>query len=194
MLYKPCGLHSVFSVQVDRIQTEKQQSTRSIPGWLSITEWLLLAVMTTYFGVHTFSAAWKTLNTDFPNYYLTARLAREGSNTSRIYERVWLQRQKDHREINQAIVSLGAITPFSTLIVWPVAALRPLDAKHCWLIASLLLIAATTIVLRSLVRFPWRRLALIVALSIPLNKNFLFGQYYVLLLFLLTLACWCYIN
>lgn len=184
----------MFSVQVDRIQTEKQQSTRSIPGWLSITEWLLLAVMTTYFGVHTFSAAWKTLKTDFPNYYLTTRLAREGSNTSRIYERVWLQRQKDHREINQAIVSLGPITPFSTLIVWPVAALHPLDAKHCWLIANRLLIASITVVLRSLVRFPWRRLALVAALSIPLNKNFLFGQYYVLLLFLLTLACWCYIN
>ena len=28
----------------------------------------------------------------------------------------------------------------------------------------------------------------------PLNKNFLYGQYYVLLLFVLTLACWCYIH
>jgi hypothetical protein len=35
---------------------------------------------------------------------------------------------------------------------------------------------------------------LVAALSAPLNKNFLFGQYYVLLLFVLTLACWAYVN
>jgi hypothetical protein len=33
---------------------------------------------------------------------------------------------------------------------------------------------------------------MVAALSIPLNKNFLYGQYYVLLLFILTLGCWCY--
>jgi WD40 repeat protein len=173
---------------------EKQQTSSPSTGWLSITEWSLLALMITYFGLHTFSAAWKTLNTDFPNYYLTARLAREGSNTSRIYEWIWLQRQKDHREINREIISLVPITPFSTLIVWPFAAMRPLDAKHCWLILNILFIVATTILLRWLVRFSWRRTALLVALSVPLNKNFLFGQYYVLLLFILTIACWCYIN
>lgn len=167
---------------------------RATPEWLSIAEWLLLVVMTAYFGVHTFSAAWRTLNTDFPNYYLTARLAEEGNDTSRIYEWVWLQRQKDHREIDQAIISLVPITPFSTLVVWPVATLPPLDAKHYWLIANIFFIGATIVVLQSLVRLPWRRIALIAALSIPLNKNVIFGQYYILLLFLLALACWCYIN
>jgi hypothetical protein len=173
---------------------DKRRVSPSANWWVSITEWLLLALTMSYFGFHTFSAAWKTLNTDFPNYYLTARLAREGSDTARIYEWIWLQRQKNHREVNHEIISLVPITPFSTLIVWPLAALRPLDAKHWWLIINILFIVATTILLRSLVRFPWRRVALLAALSVPLNKNFLFGQYYVLLLFILTLACWCYVN
>ncbi len=172
---------------------EKQQASPSLIR-ISIVEWLLLALMVAYFGAHTFSAAWKTLNTDFPNYYLTARLAREGSDTARIYERIWLQRQKDHYEIDQKIVSLAPITPFSTLIVWPLTDVSPLDAKHYWLILNIVLIVATTIMLRLLVRLPWRRIALLAALSVPLNKNFLFGQYYVLLLFILTIACWCYVN
>src|ERR1700744_3707432 len=116
--------------------------------------------MAIYFATHTLPSAWKTLNTDFPNYYLTARLAKEGSNTSQIYDWVWLQRQKDHREIDQAIVSFVPITPFSTLFVWPFASLRPLDAKHCWLILNILFILASLLLLRSLLPFPWRRIVL----------------------------------
>ena len=70
--------------------------------------------MLTYFGLHSLPAGWKTLNTDFSNYYLTARLAREKTVTSRVYEWIWLQRQKDHRDIDQRIISFVPITPFST--------------------------------------------------------------------------------
>ncbi len=159
-----------------------------------VAEWLLVAFMAAYFGGHTLRAAWGTLNTDFPNYYLTARLAREKRDTSRIYEWVWLQRQKDHRQIDQPLVALVAITPFSSLAVWPIASMPPLAAKHYWLILNLALVLATIALLRSLTQFPLRRIVLVVALSVPLNKNFLYGQYYVLLLFVLTLAYWCYVR
>ncbi len=146
------------------------------------------------FGLYTLPAAWKSLNTDFSNYYLTARLAREQSDTSRIYEWIWLQRQKDHRDIDQRIISLVPITPFSTLAVWPLAALPPLAAKHRWLILNMAMVVATVVLLRSLTQLPLRRVVLVAALSVPLNENFLYGQYYVLLLFVLTLACWCYVR
>jgi len=155
---------------------------------------MLSALMAVYFGVHTLPAAWKTLNTDFPNYYLTARLARQKSETSRIYEWIWLQRQKDHQDIDQRIVGLVAVTPFSSLAVWPFAAMPPLAAKHCWLILNIALVVAVAVLLRSLTRQPWRRILLVAALSVPLNRNFLYGQYYVSLLFVFTLACWCYVH
>jgi hypothetical protein len=157
-----------------------------------VVEWTLSALMLAYLGLHTLPAGWKTLSTDFSNYYLTARLAREESATSRIYEWIWLQRQKDHREINQRIISLVPITPFSTLAIWPLAGMPPLAAKHCWLILNVALLVAIVTLLRSLTQLPLRRVILVIALSVPLNKNFLYGQYYVLLLFVLTLACWCY--
>jgi hypothetical protein len=72
--------------------------------------------------------------------------------------------------------------------------MRPLAAKHCWLILNIALVAAVAVLLRSLTRQPWRRILLVAALSVPLNKNFLYGQYYVSLLFAFTLACWCYVH
>ncbi len=115
----------------------EQRSALSTAGWLLVVEWTLCALMLAYFGTHTLPAAWKTLNTDFPNYYLTSRLVREKYDTSRIYEWRWLQRQKDHRDIDQRIVGLGAVTPFSSLAVWPFAALPPLTAKHRWLMLNM---------------------------------------------------------
>jgi len=159
-----------------------------------VLEWTLSALMLAYFGLHTLPAGWKTLNTDFSNYYLTARLAREKSNTSRIYEWIWLQRQKDHRDIEQRIISLVPITPVSTLAVWPLATMPPLAAKHRWLVLNMALVVAIIVLLRSLTELPLRRIVMVTALSVPLNKNFLYGQYYVLLLFVLTLACWCYVR
>jgi hypothetical protein len=165
-----------------------------IARWVLAVEWLLFVLLFSYLGLHTLPTAWKTLNTDFPNYYLTARIARENDSTSRIYEWVWLQRQKDHREIDQRIVGLIPITPFSTLAVWPLAALPPLAAKHYWLIANIAMLMAIAVIFRSLTHLSWRRIALVIVLSIPLNKNLLYGQHYILLLLVLTLACWCYVR
>ena len=185
---------SVNRVPGNAAQVRGHRSARSTAAWIVIVEWMLSGLMAVYFGVHTLPAAWKTLNTDFPNYYLTARLARQKSETSRIYEWIWLQRQKDHQDIDQRIVGLVAVTPFSSLAVWPFAVMPPLAAKHCWLILNIALVMAVAVLLRSLIRQPWRRIVLVAALSVPLNKNFLYGQYYVSLLFVFTLACWCYVH
>ncbi len=171
-----------------------QRTEAPVAAWVQAVEWLLLVLLFSYFSLHTLPTAWKTLNTDFPNYYLAERIAQEQDNTSRIYEWIWFQRQKDHREIDQRIVGLGPITPFSALATWPIAALPPLAAKRYWLTLNLAIVIAVLGLARSLTRFSLRRILLVAILSAPLNKNFLFGQYYVLLLFILTLACWCYVH
>src|SRR5260370_9477707 len=129
-------------VQGNAAKVRGHRPARSIAGWIVIVEWMLSALMAVYFGVHTLPAAWKTLNTDFSNYYLTARLAREKNDTSRIYEWIWLQRQKDHRDIDQRIISLVPITPFSTLAIWPLVAAPPLVAKHRWIILNIPMVVA----------------------------------------------------
>ena len=164
------------------------------PRWLRICEWLLLAVLAAQFGAATLPGAWRTLNTDFPNYYLTASLLHEGFDTSRVYEWLWIERQKDHRQLDQRIVGMVPITPFSTLAVYPLTSMSALTAKRCWIVINLALLVATAFLLRGLTCLSWRRIALIAALSSSMRLNFMYGQYYVLLLFLLTLACWLYLR
>ena len=167
----------------------------SAPGrWLLIGEWALFGLLAIHFGMRSMPRAWRTLNTDFPGHFLAASLVREGYDTSRIYEWIWFGRQKDHRGIDQRIVNLTPSTAFSSLVVYPLTGMSALAAKHCWLVVNLGLLIATSILLCALTELSWRRVALLAALSVPLRMNFVTGQYYVLLLFLLTLACYLYLR
>ena len=113
--------------------------------WL---ERVLVCVAVLYLCVHTLPKAWRTLNTDFPNYYMAARLVHEGYDTSRMYEWTWLEREKDHRGVDDRVIGLLPITPFSTLAVWPIAKLEPLAAKHVWIVFNLLLLIPLAWMLR----------------------------------------------
>ncbi len=162
------------------------------PRKFAAAEWVLLAVSVAFFVCHTLPRAWTSLNTDFPNYYLTAKLAHDGVDTSRAYEWRWLQREKDHREIDQRLIGLAPITPFSTLFVYPLTGLAPLQAKHVWLLLQLALLLPVVLLLRALSGQPLRRIWLLVTTSAPLARNLQYGQFYILLLVILVTACWAY--
>ncbi len=164
---------------------------RCILAWIERAA-LLMAVA--FLGLHTMPRAWTKLNTDFPNYYLMARLAHEGYDTSRVYEWTWLQREKDHRSLDIPAVGMVPLTPFSTLVMWPLATLPALAAKHVWIIGNLALLVPLCWFIHSLTGLSYRRIALVVAFSFPLQRNLLYGQYYVLLLVLIVAACWCYVK
>ncbi len=154
----------------------------------------MLCVAVLYLCVHTLPKAWRTLNTDFPNYYMAARLVHEGYDTSRMYEWTWIEREKDHRGVDQRVIGLLPITPFSMLAVWPIAELKPLTAKHVWIVFNLLLLIPLAWMLRRMTGLRYSRIALVMALSFPLHRNLLFGQFYVLLLFMVVAACWCWMS
>jgi hypothetical protein len=164
------------------------------PRILSWIERVALLMAVAYLGLHTVPRAWTKLNTDFPNYYLTARLAHEGYDTSRVYEWIWLQREKDHRSLDIPAVGMIPITPFSTLVIWPLTALPALAAKHVWMIANLAFLVPLCWLIHSLTGFSYRRVAMVLAFSIPLQRNLLFGQFYIFLLVLIVAACWCYVK
>lgn len=154
----------------------------------------MLLLLVVYLGAHTMPRAWSRLNTDFPNYYMAARLVHERYEPSRMYEWIWLQREKDHRAIDDRVIGLIPITPFSTLAVWPLTGLPPLTAKHVWLVLNLALLFPIGWMLRGMSGLSYRRTALVLALSFPLHRNLLFGQFYVVLLLLLVAACWAYLR
>lgn len=154
----------------------------------------MLCLALLYLGAHSLPRAWKTLNTDFPNYYMSARLAREGFDTARMYEWPWIEREKDHRALDIRVIGLLPITPFSTLAVWPLVRMAPLTAKHVWILLNLGLLVPMGWMLRLICRLSYRRVVLVLLFSFPLQRNLLFGQFYIVLLFLIVAALWCYLR
>jgi ABC-type antimicrobial peptide transport system permease subunit len=55
---------------------------------------MLFALLAVYMGVRTVPRAWRTLNTDFPNYYLIARLTGEHYDTREIGIRLAMGSQR----------------------------------------------------------------------------------------------------
>ena len=158
-------------------------------------EYFALLMLGGVFVWRGFLPAWKSLNTDFPDYYLVARLYHQGYPLEQVYDWTWIQRQKDHAGIERPIVAFALLTPFSLLPVLPFSSLPPLQAKHYWLMVNLVLLALTGWLLCRVTGLGLRRIAALTFLAmIPLRTNFLYGQEYVLLLFLFTLAAWVYLK
>lgn len=153
----------------------------------------MLVVLVAIFISRGFIPAWKTPKGDFEDYYLAARLYRQGYPLEQIYDWTWIQRQKDHAGIQSNLVAFALLTPFSLLPVLPFSSLPPLLAKRGWLLLNLALLGFTAYLLHRMSPLGWRRVAILVFLAIePLRANFLLGQEYILLLFLFTAAAWLY--
>jgi hypothetical protein len=160
---------------------------------IALGESALLCLLLLLFLSRALLPAWDRLNTDFPNYYLAAKLYRSGYPLERIFDWVWFQRQKDQAGIDWGVVGWGPLSPFSALVLAPLASLSALATKRIWLSINIFLLAGTIVLLRAMTGTSARRLAIIVFVTVvPLRTNFEFGQQYVLILFLLTLAAWLY--
>ena len=156
---------------------------------LVIVEWCLLAVLAAVFVAYGFLPAWRTMNTDFPNYFLPASLHHQGITIDRGYEWRWFQRYKDYAQIDQTLVGFAPHPPMCVAPLLPLASLPSLSAKRAWLILDLILLAISLASLSKVTEIGWRRLLLLTFLClVPLQENFLFGQYYVVILALLCLA------
>ena len=146
------------------------------------TGYLLLIAVAGLFLQRGFVPGWRTLNTDFPDYYLAARLYRDGYSLDRVYEWQWLQRQKNRLGLDQALVGYAPNPPLCFTAVLPFAGLPALAAKRCWLVFNLFLLAGVITLLRSMTRLHWRHIAVLVLLAVvPLGNNFVLGQMYVLI-------------
>jgi Glycosyltransferase family 87/WD40-like Beta Propeller Repeat len=168
------------------------ESLRPI-NWVGRIERLLLLFLLLLFAVRGLIPAWSHLDADFPNYYLVARLWREGYPVERVYDWVWFQRQKDHAGIDKALVGFTPSTLTSALIVLPLSSLSPLQASRCWLVISLGFLLSAAAILKQVTRLTWQRIGVIMFLAVtPLQKNFLLGQVYSVVLFLLALGVWSY--
>jgi hypothetical protein len=155
-------------------------------GWLPIVESFVLAGLLAAFVGRSFLPAWRNLNSDFPNYYLAASLYHRSIPLDRIYEWTWFQRQNDHLGVRDGLVSFAPNPPMCAVPILLLTDLGPLAAKRVWLVLNLGFLALALLMLHRVTALSWRRLILIsLSCVVPLHANFLFGQYYVLILLLI---------
>jgi hypothetical protein len=152
-------------------------------------EWCIIAILAAAFAGLTLVPGWRSLKSEFPDYYLAAELYHQGTPLDRVYEWTWFQRQNDHLGVRDGLVSFAPNPPMSILPLLPLTRLQPLAAKRVWISSNLVLLALSLLALRQTTRLGWRRLVLIALLcTLPLRIDFMLARYYVLILFLICTA------
>jgi hypothetical protein len=153
-------------------------------------------LFTAFFLATTFRTGWTRLTTDFPNYYTAAVLARRGLPLRHYYDWTWFQRQMNFTGSESQLGGYIPQTPATMLPFIPLSWLPQQDAKRAWLLLNLCFLGASLWMLQTMLhtmtRFSMAELAVIAFLGYgALHTNFLFGQYYIFVLFLITCAFFC---
>jgi Glycosyltransferase family 87/WD40-like Beta Propeller Repeat len=155
------------------------------------SRWLALLALL-FFLARAFRGGWTQLNTDFPNYYTAAVLVRQGQPLHNYYDWTWFQRQMNYAGVEHQLGNYNPHTPLTALPLVGLAKLSPLRAKQVWLVFNLGFLAMTLWLLSRMTRFRVEQVWLLAFCGyFSLRTNFLYGQYYVFLLFLLTLSFYC---
>jgi hypothetical protein len=138
---------------------------------------------------------WTQVETDFPNYYTAAVLARHRMPLQRFYDWRWFQRQMNYNGTERQLGGYIPQTPLTMVPFLPMSGLAPQAAKQVWLSLNLIFLGGCVALLARMTHVP-AGVILLIALSgyISLDSNFRLGQYYVFLLFLLTVGVWCLIR
>jgi hypothetical protein len=136
-----------------------------------------------------FRRGWNEPSTDFPNYYTAAKLMRQRHLTRNYYDWTWFQRQMNYAGFERQLGSYTPQTPLTMLPFVPLTGLRPQNARRVWLAVNLVLLAAVVLMLVRVSGLPWDPIVILLLCGhSSMAGNFVLGQYYVFLLFLITLT------
>jgi hypothetical protein len=142
-----------------------------------------------FFLATAFRSGWRRAETDFPNYYTAAVLMRKGLPVREYYDWTWFQRQMNYAGIERQLGGYQPQTPLTALPLVGLASFAPQTAKRVWLAINFAFLGLTVWLLARVTGFRTEQMVLLTFLGFgSLYSNFLYGQYYVFLLFLLTLA------
>jgi hypothetical protein len=153
---------------------------------------LLAGAALIFFLLTAFRSGWRHEESDFPNYYTAAVLVRKGLPLRDYYDWTWFQRQMNYAGLERTLGGYIPQTPVTMMPLVPLAEFEPQSAKRVWLVLNLFFLGGTVWMLARLTRFRPETIWLLTFAGFgSLYSNFLLGQYYVFLLFLLTLSFYC---
>jgi Glycosyltransferase family 87/WD40-like Beta Propeller Repeat len=154
-----------------------------------------VSLTTILFLATSFRWGWTRVETDFPNYYTAAALAVRGEPLRLFYDWTWFQRHMNYVGIERQLGAYVPHTPLTLLPMLPLAELPAQRAKQVWLLLNLGFLAGSILLLSHISSFRPANIALLVFVCYgALHSNFVLGQYYVFLLFLLCAGAWLLLN
>jgi len=163
----------------------------SLTKWLRSELTLRLAAIATFLFllIVPFHAGWTRAETDFPNYYTAAVVVRQHRPLRDYYDWTWFARQMNYAGNETQLGAYTPQTPLTMLPMVPLTGFPPQTAKRVWLVANMVFLALTAWLLSRVTRFRFETIWLLAFCGyFSLRTTFLFGQYYVFLLFMLTLS------
>ena|SRR5579871_5040896 len=123
---------------------------------------------------------WTHVETDFPNYYTAAVLARQHAPLRKFYDWTWFQRQMNYAGWERQMGGYIPHSPLTMLPILPLSRLEPMTAKRVWIAVNLAFLLAAIWLLASFTALaPSDFLLLGMAGYEALSLNFILGQYYV---------------
>jgi len=133
--------------------------------------------------------AWTRTESDFPSYYTAAHLLLKREPLRGFYDMATFQQHMDALVVPSRLGGYIPQTPLTMLPFVPLARFAMERAKQFWLLADLAFLGGTVFLLTRLTTLGLAGvLGLFLAGIGSLYTNLQLGQYYVLILFLLTLA------
>lgn len=160
-----------------------------------IAVWLSVVTIATLFLSTSFRKGWTHVETDFPNYYTAAVLARRHEPLPRYYDWTWFQRQMNYTGTETQLGGYIPQTPLTMLPLIPLSGFAPQHAKQVWLALNLIFLGISAVLIGRLTGRSAETILLIAfAGYMSLASNFLLGQYYVFVLLFLSLGVWSLIH
>ncbi|MFL6446649.1 MAG: glycosyltransferase 87 family protein [Bryobacteraceae bacterium] len=133
--------------------------------------------------------AWTHTESDFPSYYAAAHLVLKKEPLREFYDMAHFQQEMDSFIVPSLLGGYIPQTPLTMLPFVPVANLAIGTAKQVWLIADVGLLGGTVWLLTRMTSLGFSGVLGLFVLGFgSLHTNLLLGQYYLLILFLLTAA------
>jgi len=149
---------------------------------------IVLIILSFYVIRFAFLPGWENINSDFPNYYTSSKLILEGEDLENIYNDFWFQQNIKKYGMNDK----GKFSPFppvtSFVMLFP-ALFNPITAKRIYLSINFLLLFFSAYIFYKITNISFINCMIIILLSgVAIINNFLLGQFYLLLLFLIVLG------
>lgn len=152
--------------------------------FFQIISFVLLNIL---FFIFVFFPSVKKVNTDFPNYYVSANMLLDGKDLKTAYDNVEFNKQVLFYGIENQFVSFVPYPPVNALLMIPFARLEPLTAKLFWNILNYIFFLMCIFLVSKISGLNYFLTGIIFFVSgYAFVNNFFFGQAYLLVLLLLS--------